>query len=231
MNDSELRRYEMLIRVQDFGKAHAAAFPANTLGAELFTEVTSAIAELSSHASAQVSSASSAKQGTSSRALARTTLRESMEAISLTARAIALDMPTIGDKFRMPHNASDQNLLATAKAFAADAAALSAEFIRHEMPATFLTDLNADIDDFHQAISDQNQSREGHVSSTVSIGSALERGLKAVRKLNAVIQNKFRGDKSTLAAWLSASHVERHARKPAAKPEPPPAPVKTSPTE
>lgn len=231
MNDAELRRYEMLIRVRDFGQTHSAAFPANTLGTELFTEIASVIAELSSHATAQVSSASSAKQGTSSRGLARTNLRESMEAISLTARAIALDMPTIADKFRMPHNASDQNMLATAKAFAGDAAALSAEFIRHEMPATFLADLNADIADFEQAISNQNQSRGGHVSSTVSVGSSLDKGMKAVRKLNAVVQNKFRGDRPTLAAWLSASHVERHARKPEAPPEPPPAPPQPSPAQ
>jgi hypothetical protein len=224
VNDAELRRYEMLIRVRDFGQTHSAAFPTGSLGAELFSEVDTVIGELSGHATAQVSSASSAKQGTSSRGLARATLRESMEAISLTARAIALDMPTIAAKFRMPHNASDQTMLATAKAFAADAAALSAEFIRHEMPATFLADLNADIADFERAISDQNQSREGHVSSTVSVGSSLDKGMRAVRKLNAVVQNRFRSDKSTLAAWLSASHVERHTRRTATAPEPPPAP-------
>jgi hypothetical protein len=229
MNALEVRRLEMLTRVRDFGAARAASFPQDSLGGEQFAVVDAVVEDLSREAATQSSGVSSVQQATASRNGARETLRESLQAITRTARAMALDTPGLENKFRLPRSGSDQALLNTARAFAADALPLKAEFIRHELPATFLEDLQTDIADLERAIGSQNTGRGAHVTATASITAAIERGMSAARRLDAVIRNKFRDDPATLAAWESARHIERAGRgprrtngEPATPPTPPP---------
>jgi uncharacterized protein (DUF433 family) len=92
------------------------------------------------------------------------------------------------------------------------ALAYAAEFIRHELPASFIEDLQADIADLEHAIGGQNTGRNTHVSATASIETVIERGMNAVRKLDAIVRNKFHNDPATLAAWESARHIESSAR-------------------
>jgi hypothetical protein len=229
MNALEMRRMEMLTRVRDFGAAHAALFPETALGGQLFDVLSVAVEDLTREAVTQTSGVSSVQQATASRSGAREALRESLQAITRTARAMALDTPGLENKFRLPRSGSDQALLNTARAFAADAAQVKAQFIRHELPATFLEDLQTDIADLERAIGSQNTGRGAHVTATASIDAAIERGMNAVRKLDAVVRNKFRDDPATLAAWESARHIERAGRgprrtngEPAASPPPAP---------
>jgi hypothetical protein len=212
MNNLERRRYEMLVRVRDFGAQRAASFPANTLGGEQFAAVSEVVEALTREATAQTSGVSSVKQATDTRAAARASLRESLQNIARTARAMALDTPGLDNKFRLPRSGSDQALLNSARAFAADATPLKSEFIRHELPASFLEDLQSDITDLEQSIGSQNLNRDSHITATASIDATMERGINAVHKLDAVVRNKFRDDQSTLAAWESARHVERLVR-------------------
>jgi hypothetical protein len=222
MNHHESRRYEMLRRVRDFGQAHAADFPASSLGGSLFAAIGATVAELEQAASAQTSSAGSSRQGTESKDLAREALLDEMEAITATARAMALDNPGLENKFRIPRNASDQEVLTTARAFLADATPLAGEFIRHEMPADFLDQLRDAIAELEQAISERNHHREGRVSSRAALGEVIARGMKQVKQLNAVVRNKYRNDAATLAGWTSASHVEQQPRRKPSAPAAPP---------
>ena len=213
MKDTERRRYEMMVRVRDFGAAHAASFPSATISGELFAQLEAIVTELESHAAAQSSGASAAREGTSVRAAARAALREDMEAISRTARAMAIDSPGLEDRFRVPPgNSNDQALINAARAFLTDAAPLSNAFTHHELPATFLADLEADINRFEAAVNNQSRGTETRVTATAAIDAAIERGIETVRRLDAIVQNKFRDDPARLAAWQSASHTERAPR-------------------
>jgi hypothetical protein len=40
MQQQDTLRYEMLVRVRDFGAAHTGLFPADTLGGRMFAQVT-----------------------------------------------------------------------------------------------------------------------------------------------------------------------------------------------
>ena len=64
MNNRDIRVLEMLIRVRRFGAVHAAAFPANSRGAELFLLVSSIITEMETHATEQDSGKRAAKERT-----------------------------------------------------------------------------------------------------------------------------------------------------------------------
>jgi hypothetical protein len=213
MKDTERRRYEMLARVRDFGETHAAAFPSATRGGALFAQLRTVVAELDAHAEAQVTSRSAAIQGTTSRKGAREALRADLEAISHTARAMSLDAPGLQDRFRLPHGNNDQSLLSAARAFHTSAEPLKADFIKNELPSTFLEDLQSNITQFEQATAVQNNSREAQVAATSAISGAIERGQVLVRQLDAIVRNKFRDDPATLAAWKSTSRAERAPRK------------------
>ena len=101
MNDSQNRRREMLGRVRDFGVARTADFAPTSLGAQIIAGITSAITNLDGLAASQASGIGTARQGTATRSEARAGLREDLEAISRTAKAMALDTPGIENKFRI----------------------------------------------------------------------------------------------------------------------------------
>jgi hypothetical protein len=132
MDTFNTRRYEMLVRVRDFGLAHSDLFPPSEKGGEAFAQVTAAVAALSENAAAQISG-----DGTTTREIARAALRNELDAIAMTARALAIDRPGLGDQFWLPRRGGDQTLLSAARAFLREAVPLEAEFVRHAMPADF----------------------------------------------------------------------------------------------
>jgi uncharacterized protein (DUF924 family) len=212
MDDRDLRRYEMVLRVRDYGTEQASSFPATTLGGELFATVSAAAEELAGHIAAHSSGSSSARQGTASKSVAREALREMLEMIRDTARSMSQTMTGLDTKFRIPRNMSDQEMLGTAQAFATDAVPLKQDFLRFAMPADFLDDLDEHIADFESALTRQHAGRGRQVMATASMDDALGRALAAVRQLDAIVRNTFRNDPARLAAWESARHVKREAR-------------------
>src|SRR5437667_12814078 len=108
MNNLETRRYEMLKRVREFGTAHANLFPKASLALEMLKSIGATLDELSQHTASQASGVGAAREGSSTKAVARETLRENLDAISRTARVLALDLTGLDDKFRMPPGQSDQ---------------------------------------------------------------------------------------------------------------------------
>src|SRR2546423_14418974 len=150
MNNRDIRVLEMLIRVHRFGVIHAAAFPANSRGAELFLLVSSIITEMEAHATEQDSGKRAAKERTALKRAVHKRLRKKLEAISRTARAMARTTPGLDDKFHMPRNSGEQEYLAAARSFAADAEPLKDEFVRRGLNADFIEDLDAGIEEFRE---------------------------------------------------------------------------------
>jgi hypothetical protein len=223
MNDNHRRTYEKFVRVRDFGETHASDFLATSLGHQLFLDIGTVVGDFNQHAAAEASGHGDARQGTEVRALARAALRDRMEAIVRTARALENEVPGIQDKFRMPRGSNDRDLINAARAFKADAEPLKAHFIAHELPADFLDELQEHIDDFESAISDQSSGVGNRVAAGAALDEVIERGNDIVRKLDAIVRNKYGNNAAVLAEWTSASHTERAPRR--AKPAPPATPT------
>lgn len=221
MNDREVRKVEMLARVRDFGVTHAASFPATGLGAQKFAAIGALLAGIESHGTAQAAGGGAARTSSGAKQAARENVRGRMKAISATAGAMESAHPGISNSFRLPRLGSDQRLLNAARAFIEAATPLKSEFTGHELPATFLEDLNAALSELESAVNAQNLGTEKQVAATAAIKDSLARGLTLRRELDPIVRNKFGSDAATLAAWTSASHVERA---PKAKPAPPPQP-------
>jgi hypothetical protein len=223
----------MFVRVQSFGNEHVADFPAGGVAAQLFTSLTTTINDLNSHAASQSANDGTARQGTTTRSQARQALREDLDAISRTARAMSDVVPGLDDKFRLPRVDNDSTLLNSARAFAGEAAPLSAQFVAHELPADFLTTLNADITAFETSVNTQAGSVGQRVTAGTAIDDAIETGMAIVRKLDALVKNKYAHNRAVLSEWTSASHTERgprHHTQPITEPEASPGPTTTPPT-
>ena len=228
MDNITTKRYEMLKRVRDFGAAQTAAFSNGSFGKELFSTVAQAVTKLDGHSTSQTSGKGTAQSITATKSAVREDLREMIAAINRTARVLAFETPGLENKFRLPRGTNDQGLLNAARAFAADAAPLKADFLKHEMPADFIERLNQLITDFEQASMQKANAVGSHVAAKIAIDETIARGLQAVRQLDVIIRNKFNGDPAMLANWTRASHVAYRNRNNAGE-SPPPEPDKTQP--
>jgi chromosome segregation ATPase len=226
MNDRQRRRFERLVRSRDTAATRGADFPANSVGGKALAGISNRIAEIENLDAARSTDHRTFQHGTSSKREAREALRRQLAAISETAQTIALDFPELKDKFRRPRsNFNDQNLLTTARSFHAEATPLTARFIEYNMAANFLDTLNDVIEDFEQAINQQNLGRGGRRANIVALETALDAAEQDLERLDTAIHNKFAGDPATLASWESARRLQSAPKKPKTSPPPPP-PVK-----
>jgi hypothetical protein len=234
MNSYNTRRYDMLKRVCDFGDGHTDVFPASSLGGKMFARVVTAVAALDEHAAARVSTDGTVRDGARAKSAAREALRDALRAVSSTAQALAIDTPGLGEKFRLRNARTDQAIVNAARAFAQDASAYNAAFVAHGLPSTFRKDLDTAIHGLEAAIRDDEAGRNAQVAARDAFDAAMDEALTAIRRLDAIVDNRLRGDRAAITAWERARRVDRpsRARNGAAEPaSAPPVPSATPPRQ
>ena len=225
MTDNETRCFEMFLRVKRFYTDEAAAFSSNAFVRGPFDEFDSLVADIQAQADAQAAGLSSSRQYTQGKAAAHEELIRDLTAIYRTALSMSEEFPGVEEKFTFDPKIKDRDLLTFARTAAAEALPFKAEFLKRGIRVDFLEDLAADAAAFEQALSNRTEQKHAHVGATASIDDLIEAGLKRVRQLDPIMRNLFDDNSAKLAAWLSASRVERAPRraKPATPPEPAPA--------
>lgn len=211
MTKRDRARFEMFIRVLQFITNNGDDFPTGIVAVQSVVLQT-VVNDLQKLAGEQTAGLSDARFHFNSKATARENVREPLMDIVETSRSMVYQFPGIDLKFRMPRNNSDTDLLAKARAFLADATLLKDDFIKYGLEEDFLADLQVDITAFEQAMSAPGAATDSHVEATADIGEEVRKGMVAVRTMDAVIRNKYRGDSGKLAAWVSASHIEREPK-------------------
>lgn len=214
MTANQRRRYEMFLKVRDFFAAHAADFPAGSIAAAIFAPLAGIIDQIAQIAGEQHSTRGTYSQAIEVKGDARDILLVMLRNISDLATALAYEINGLEEKFRMPRNRSDQNLIAAGRAFAADAAAFEDEFVGYGMPATFIADLTAATDAFEQSLIPANVAGQEKSGKTAAIAPLVTEGMNIVRRLTPVVEIKYRNDAANSAAWTFARHVERTLPKP-----------------
>lgn len=219
MNDLERRQIEALINVDNFGKASAADFPANSVGGSAFAIITQGLAQLETLGALRSGASDDKFSASARRKMAREELYADLQAISRTARVMALDSENFIDKFQIPrNNRNDQTMLETARAFASQLAPLVSDFTAYGLPANFLTDLNEDIQSFENATDTQDESSRTRIGANAQIDEIIENALLAKRRLDVIVPNVYRNNAAKLAEWTSAAHIERAPKHPAPQP-------------
>ena len=231
MNNRFRRNLEMAMHVRDFGADHSALFPAGSRGAELFAALGPLLEQLDTLAAAQASGITNAREATKAKASARTKLKKSITAIQLTAVGLNVKTPGVADIFRLPNKITDQSLLASARAFAKDALPRQTEFITLKMSASFIADLEANIDHFETRATESRTAKDARIAATADMLSVMKEVLGVIEELRAYMRNELSDDIGLLNAWQAASRVEKSRKGPSAKAKKPATGAKNNPDD
>lgn len=230
MDNENIRRFDRANRVLTFCRDRAADIAPNSKIATLVTALSPLVEQLVTARIGQL------RAPVGKPALIKA-LAHDFKDIARTARAIYLDDPSFPvAEYRHPQThvetpitthadallllledqASDNAEQKTAKA------ALRARFVAYELPSDFVEDLRADRDALDERNDSKNSDNQEGVASTAAIETLLAQAREIIQRLDAAFMNKYRNDSATIAAWKSASRVER-APKRQKESAPPPA--------
>jgi hypothetical protein len=233
MTDREIREFDSYVRTNTFGESIAAENAPGSTAAAKFAVIATVVAKLSPERANQVRN-----RNTSKEVLVRTLALE-VQNIHRTAVSIALDEPGFADTFHLPANYTEGCVVACAEGFlkqldaqtgdtAADTAAKAAKvakFVAHEMSADFVTHLRNDCDAITAANKEAENKRENNVGNTANVGPTLKLAGDAVTSLNAIMHNRYANQPDKLAAWMTASHIERDPKRNSKKSDAPTPPT------
>lgn len=229
MNDRQRRRYERGQRVDAYMDAAGEDFPPTGKGGTEAARLKGLLSQTVARDVERAANKGMRREGTEGREKARTALRQMLKSAWDTHKAIALDHPDIKGRFESPSKSkTDQALVTTARAYIAAVVPNPDLFTEYGLPADFFTDLRLKADALETSTALQNTGVNAGVNSTAAVEETLQQLDEAVERLNMVVSNKYRDNPSKLAAWESASRVERAPRRQpedddAAPPPPPPA--------
>jgi hypothetical protein len=213
------------VKVSGFFAAHTAQFPGGSSAGTFIDTVNAGIAAIGGLFATQVHVLGRLRKATHDRLSARATVAEDVAILLRTVRAVALGSPSVAGRFQRQPGDSDQARLATARAFRDEAQTLTPDLAGHSLPADFLPAFGTHIDALARAIDDQNAAQAEHAGVRAGIAARVKELMAAMKHLDAIVRNQFRGDEETLAAWRQARHIETGpipAEEPAEAVPPPP---------
>lgn len=208
MDDAERRRQETFKAVIQYAADNTGDFT-GTIETTQLTALTDENTLMDGFAVSQAGAKGSAGHAFENKDTARENLREQMEPIARTARMMEYAFDGIADIFRMPRNRSDLEMLNTSRAWVIAAVPYTSDFIAYGLPTHFITALGNAADAFENSMPATTTATDERVAATAEIGASSRRSMIALRILDAVMRNKYAGDAGKLAAWLSASHIEK----------------------
>jgi hypothetical protein len=146
----------------------------------------------------------------------REELEDELEDINASADSIASETgnPALMERFRMPSANSDNRLIAKARAFATAIRELSLndELEAHGHSADSAAELEQMATDLEGSEGQQGTALGKRAGATATIPETIRSGTAAIKTLQAIFRRVYKKNAAVLAAWDSASHVQRTPR-------------------
>ncbi len=202
----------MFSRTRDFFNQYAADFPSASIGGILFAALLAIIAQLEQLETETISAKGEVGQMIDVKGDAKDMLQDLLEDIVDMARTMAYEIAGLEDKFRMPRNMGVARLIATGRAFAADAVEYKADFERYGLPKTFIADLTNATDALEAAYQETDTDTQTRVGVIAAQTPLFADGMTTVKRLDPIVRRYFRGNPQAFAAWTFATHLEREPR-------------------
>lgn len=197
-------RYEMFVRVRDFGAARTALFPESSRSGQTFARVAAAVAAIEEHRKNHVVATAEARRV---KAATRAAVFDYMKTIALAARRVT--RPDVRESpFRVPRRRNLERELATARAFIEEAEKRRGEFVGFGLPPTFIGDFRVLVDNLQQAVNVRLSSKTVRREASTGTRTTLVRGFDAIRDLDVLVAMATREDPTTFAAWSAARRIE-----------------------
>ena len=213
MNYQDQRRYDMLIRVRNFGIAHAPLFPASSTAHAAFAVVTAEVAQIETLDLAERQASRSARADR--KESARQLLLASLVRAKYTARDLARSIPELAAQSELPAKPNDGLLLTLARQFVTSAAPYADQFAGHGIA---IADIDPQTRAFENAMNERKQQREEQKQARTRIAASMARALEAATTLDVIVGNQLAGDPVALEAWKRDRQLAR-PRKPAKEEE------------
>lgn len=217
-------KYEMFIRVRDFGAGHAALFPDGSKGREAFARVAAALTTIDDRQKDHMLGLAEARRV---KKATRDAVYTCMKTIATAARRVTKGEPS-ELKFVLPRKRRVSAELSAARLFLESAAARKQDFERFALPPNFLPEFQARVDELQQASELRISSRTVRSRAQAGTSEALAEGLDACRDLDVIVAlTTSNSDPSTFAAWQTARRIDVWAPSQSQREltSPPPAPV------
>jgi hypothetical protein len=198
------------------------------------------ITTLEQLSSDQVSGRGELSAGATNRQLTAEDLRKKVRGVSrVAARLNPEAYPGVAQKFQMPRNKAFEVLISTARSFVAELVAPLRLVFADHLGEPYLVELATLVTQFDTATDRKSAGLSDQVESTAGLDDAADRGLRIVKRLDAIITELLADKPAKLAAWKSLSRVERRTNPTTqivttppgsapATPAPSPAPAATS---
>ena len=218
-------KYQMFGRVKSFWAANRELFPEDSVAGKTFALLATLIASIDSQIVRQHDARSSARKvkGTTRDAVMRF-----MRAIASTGRRAARK-ESGPHPFRMPKRRTSPDILGAARLFRTEAERRKERFVELGMAPTFLTDFDAVITAFDDALVIQQDSRGARSMARAGIEAALAEGMTLVADLDVTVANALVDNPERLGQWTGARRVDypgkssaRNRTRPSAEPAPTP---------
>ena len=219
MRNGNTRQCQVFTNVCEFAAIHPDVYPPESRGRQLVTELEAVVRDVANCTVTQTSEIGSTR-GMTPKAQARKTLRESLTTMAATARGIAVTVPEIHTKFRLPGNLSDAELRNAARTFINNAAPLADVFVSFGLPPTFMEDLTAQVNAFERAAADHKNHQTAHIAATSEIGKLCEKGRAILHQLDPVTLNSLGGNTLLTARWNCSRRADKRTAA-RTRPEPP----------
>jgi hypothetical protein len=141
-------KYEMFVRVRDYGTAHRELFPESSTGGQRFAQVTAAVAAIDDHLENRIVGRAEARRV---KRTTRAAVFDYMKTLALAGRRVTRQESGPG-LFRLPRRRSLKVDLSTAGVFIKEAEKRQEQFIQLGLPPTFLSDFQALVDGLQRAV-------------------------------------------------------------------------------
>jgi len=209
MQNLIIRHLDAFDRVVEFGANHplTTSIAAVTM---LYTGVGNVATAIRGHQGDQDSGRGEFLGGSSNRALMAERLLKQMRPINRIARTLNREQfPGVREKFFMPRFGGYEGIISRAGAFLDAIAPIKQAFVDRGMAADFDDQLEAAKDALVGATGNKNAGLAVQVGGTAGLLAKSREGLRQMRELDAILSHQYRDNPVLLAAWKSASHVER----------------------
>ena len=177
--------------------------------ATLFTQLDTETNEIEAAAGRQAAGVGESGQQFDIKDVTREDLIELLTVPADAARAAEPTNPGIQERFRFNRNLNDADLLAAANSFTACDAAEEALLITFMAPATWKADLAAGAAGFDAAFSTAASAHGEKVAATAEVKEKTNKAMQTKRTIHNMVKIVFKGNAPALAAWHSASTVEK----------------------
>lgn len=202
MNVKHTRRFEMLLRVRDFGHTYGHKVARVSAASDAFAAVRAALDAVQA-ADVEKMSATASRRADRKRAARKQIVAVLGRCCRLARllRAGGLDVPP----FERPASRSDHGWLMAGRQFARNAEALADEFAGHGLAPAYITRV---ADEFEAAIRGRRKGIADFTEAHARMQSLLRSAHLDVRRLDVIIGAAFAGDPVIQAVWKQARREE-----------------------